>query len=147
MKKIFLLMMLLAPVAVLAQKGAQGGVSKADLSTSGSEVYMTMALTENQGQVGVKLEFGKVISEIATDKMLLVEIEDLQRMRFASVVEAMNTLASYGWEIEESYTVETRTGALTFIVFAKEVARLKKVENSGASKPSLESKGKAPAKK
>ena len=147
MKKIFLLLMFVAPLAVLAQRDAQGGVSKADQSGSGAEVYMTMALTENQGQIGVKLDFGKVISEIATEKMLLVEIEDLQRMRFTSIVEAMNTLASYGWEIEESYTVETRTGALTFIVFAKEVARLKKAQSASGSKPSLESKGKTPAKK
>ena len=107
-----------------------------------------MALTENQGRVSVKLDFGKTISEIVTDKMILVEIEELNRMRFDSVIEAMNTLASYGWELEESYTIETRTGALTYIVFAKEVDRLKRYSTGPATKPSIQSKGgKTPAKK
>ena len=80
--------------------------------------------------------------------MILVEIEELNRMRFDSVIEAMNTLASYGWELEESYTIETRTGALTYIIFAKEVDRLKRYSTGPATKPSIQSKGgKTPAKK
>lgn len=148
MKKIFLLMMLLAPISIFAQKDAQGGLYKDDTSRNNSEIYLTMSLNENQGQVNVKLDFGKVITEVVTDKMLLLEIEELRKMRFEGVVEAMNTLASYGWKIEETYTVETRTGALTFIVFAKEVDRLKKRQVAAEKKPSIQGKGsKTPAKK
>jgi hypothetical protein len=148
MKKIFLLMMLLVPVLGFSQRDAQGGLSKEEQQKSSAEIYLSMALTENQGRVSVKLDFGKTISEIVTDKMILVEIEELSKMRFDSVIEAMNTLASYGWELEESYSIETRTGALTFIVFAKEVDRLKRAAVGPSTKPSIQSKGgKTPAKK
>ena len=141
-------MMLLVPVLGFSQRDAQGGLSKEEQQKSSAEIYLSMALTENQGRVSVKLDFGKTISEIITDKMILVEIEELSKMRFDSVIEAMNTLASYGWELEESYTFETRTGALTFIVFAKEVDRLKRATVGPSTKPSIQSKGgKTPAKK
>ena len=141
-------MMLLVPVLGFSQRDAQGGLSKEEQQKSSAEIYLSMALTENQGRVSVKLDFGKTISGIVTDKMILVEIEELSKMRFNSVIEAMNTLASYGWELEESYTFETRTGALTFIVFAKEVDRLKRATVGPSTKPSIQSKGgKTPAKK
>jgi len=141
-------MMLLVPVLGFSQRDAQGGLSKEEQKKSSAEIYLSMSLTENQGRVSVKLDFGKIISEIVTDKIILLEIEELSRMRFDSVIEAMNSLASYGWELEESYTIETRTGALTYIIFSKEVDRLKQYSSGPATKPSIQSKGgKTPTKK
>lgn len=148
MKKILLFIMLLVPVLTFAQKDAQGGLSKGESSESNSEIYLTMSLTEYQGQINVKLDFGKVVTQIVADKMLLLDIEELRKMRFDNVIEAMNTLASYGWELEETYDVETRTGALTFLVFSKEVKRLKRLSSDKGSSPSMQSKGgKKPARK
>lgn len=140
--------MLLAPVLTFAQKDAQGGLSKGNSSESSSEIYLTMSLTEYQGQINVKLDFGKVVTQIVADKMLLLDIEELRKMRFENVIEAMNTLASYGWELEETYDIETRTGALTFLVFSKEVKRLKRLSSDKKSSPSMQSKGgKKPVRK
>jgi hypothetical protein len=148
MKKILLFIMLLAPVMTFAQKDAQGGLNKGNSSESSSEIYLTMSLTEYQGQINVKLDFGKVVTQIVADKMLLLDIEELRKMRFDNVIEAMNTLASYGWELEETYDIETRTGALTFLVFSKEVKRLKRLSSDKKSSPSMQSKGgKKPARK
>lgn len=148
MKKILLFIMLLAPVMTFAQKDPQGGLSKGNSSESSSEVYLTMSLTEFQGQINVKLDFGKVITQIVADKSLLLDIDQLKKMRFDNVIEAMNTLASFGWELEETYAVETRTGALTYLIFSKEVKRLKRLSSDKESSPSMQSKGgKKPGRK
>lgn len=134
------MMLLIIPMGMMAQKtkvqqnNTQGVV--------GSKVYGEVTVQDFQGSASIKLDFGKVIGGITVDKMIMKDVEALRKMRFNSMADALNTLSSFGWEVELSYETTIRTGTITTIIISKGGQKLKKAEAPGKTIPQKGGKGK-----
>ena len=125
--------MLLAPVAIMEQsKSSQKAIGQ-ELGTN--KVYGEVTLTEFQGQTNVKLNFGKAVRAMTQDKMLIADIDALSKIKFTSVSDALNTLSAYGWNVETTYSIETRTGLVTTMIISKSGVRLVKPKQKEGQTP------------
>lgn len=85
MKKITLLLVLLIAFATTA--------------LAQTKVYAEIVANEYSGTGSVKVEFGKNSKRFA----YMLKDENGKRIHFGTMVDAMNQLAKYGWEIETTY--------------------------------------------
>lgn len=140
MKKIIILMMLIVPVGLMAQ------LQKVDANKEGevvgSKVYGEATIQDVQGTQSVKFSFGKAISGIVMDKMIMKDVEALRKMRFNSVSDALNTMSSFGWDIEMSYETVIRTGTITTLIISKDGQKLRRAEGPQKTIPQKGGKGK-----
>ena len=64
-------------------------------------VYAEIVGDEYNGAVSVKVEFGKNHQRFAD----MLKGENGKKIHFATMVDAMNQLAKFGWELENTYVV------------------------------------------
>ncbi|MGB1032461.1 MAG: hypothetical protein ACPGWM_07590 [Flavobacteriales bacterium] len=140
MKKIIIMMMLIIPVGLMAQMEKVKGKNSTEVA--GSKVFGEIIIQDFQGSTSVKLGFGKTIETVSIDKMIMKDVEALGRMKFNSVSDALNTISSFGWDVEFSYDVTVRTGTITTIVISKDGQMLRKAEAPSKTIPQKGSKGK-----
>ena len=88
MKKLFLLLIIcLSSIIIMAQ----------------DKVYAEIVGTEHisTGKVSVKVIFGKNSKQFAP----MIQDSNGQKMKFDTMVDAMNQLGKFGWELENTYVV------------------------------------------
>ena len=100
-----------------AQKGMSQSGKSADLRggvtrTKISEVKLVGELTTSM--IGnseiVKFVVDDVVLKIPRDAKMLKHLEEAQKFRFESAGQALNVLASHGWEVTTVYTTKGRQG-------------------------------------
>ena len=119
--------MLVVPMGLMAQIAPKVQV-KNSTEIKGSKLYGEIIIQEFQGAVSVKVDFGKAISGITAEKMILNDVETLRKARFNSVADALNTVSSFGWTVELSYDTVVRSGTITTIVISKDGQKLRRPE-------------------
>ena len=128
MKKLIVLMLLALPVFAMAQrpqkvtKGTEGEV----VMTNVPKIYCEVYVVEQQGREIVRVVFDNNVGKLIQDKELKVELDNLSKTRFDSVLHAINTLSALGWNIGEIYQMEKRAGVETHILASKEAPKLLK---------------------
>lgn len=142
MKKYLLIILCIAPLAMIAQK--QKSVVKANTTyIGGSKAYGQLQVTTTTNGTTIKVDFGSSLKEMCEDKDLLLEIETISSTRFRNLPDALNTISSLGWEVEMSYFTETRTGGYNTFIFSKDGAPLNNANLTNAKgAPAKVAKGK-----
>lgn len=113
MKKIFLFLMLAAPVAAFSQSTPQslqapvGREEKAEATPNrGPESYFCELIVGTNGAGGeaIRIDFGKDIMKESDDKEFLSQVAEARNMKFSTVVDAFQYLSNMGYKFVTSYT-------------------------------------------
>ena len=148
MKKMILMVVLVLPLALSAQKTkpASRGVESTKVAEMEiPNVYGEIIVTDNQNRDVVKVKFDDASMRLVQGKVLRTEMDQLARFRFNSTLQAINYMSALGWTIGESYSMERRAGAEMHILISKPSPKMLKPDLAGERV--APSKGKETGKK
>ena len=119
------------------EQAGQGGVYRTSIRSGefyGELVSFTQANNEN-----VKFNADDIMLRMTRDQDFLKALENLRTYRFESTVQALNVLASHGWEVRSSMVVRGRNGDEQHYLLARPVDAMMPVspwleQRGGASK-------------
>lgn len=122
---------------VSREQAGQGGVYRSTIHSGefyGELVSFTLANNEN-----VKFNADDIMLRMTRDQDFLKALENLRTYRFESTVQALNVLASHGWEVRSSMVVRGRNGDEQHYLLARPVDAMMPVspwleQRGGASK-------------
>lgn len=104
----------------MAEKG--GGVMK--VNQVSPKVYGEVTSFTVNGRNTVKVSFNTIIEKVTGDKTAFKTCANLENYQYESLGEALNILASHGWQVDQVWTVENRTGVDTHYLISKTVGRI-----------------------
>ncbi|WP_306641989.1 hypothetical protein [Sanyastnella coralliicola] len=145
MKKLIMILMLALPVVAFAQKPTKATKTVRSEATEGTvpNFYGEILVMNQQGRQIIRVIFDNNTSRLIQDKELRVELDNLKKMQWESVLHAINTLSALGWEIGDSFETETRTGTEMHMLVYKGVPKLM----APSIEPSKEGANKSGARK
>lgn len=108
--------MLLAAVCANAQdsrlvgkeEGRQGGVYRTSIRSG--EFYGELVSFTQANNEMVRFNIDDIVLRMTRDQDFLKAVEALKTYRFESTLQALNVLASHGWEVRSSTVVRGRNG-------------------------------------
>lgn len=160
MKKLMMILLLAAPVALLAQgtkpatpaqPGKPGEPGKEGARFVPESVFadIIVVTTNSNGNVNtnIRVDFGKEIYDLLTDKDLLQQITAIRSMNFSSVPDAVNYLNSVGFRFVTNYTTNGSLGTDTHILMEKRIVKRGQDPSSTPQRPpqGMEQPGTRPA--
>jgi hypothetical protein len=86
---------------------ASMGKSKADVS---GECYGKLVIQPQAGREVVRFLVDPIVEETVLDREFKKALKGMRSYRFDNELQALNILASHGWEVRSSMVVSTRTG-------------------------------------
>lgn len=136
MKKLIVMMLLALPLFAMAQRPEKvtKGVSGDAEMTVAPLLYCEIYVVEQQNRDIIRVIFDNNTGTLIQDKELRVELDNLRKMHFESVLHAVNILSALGWSLSESFQMEKRNGVETHILFSKPVPKLLKPDISDGGK-------------
>ena len=171
MRKILMLMLFVAPLALCAQtkkdprtktkeKETKEVVTKEKKEPFTQKAVGIMRTNENiyceivigsaglNGVASIKIVLGANYKQVIQDKMILAGLESAKAVRYNSVVDALNALNAVGFRLVTSYQLDARGAVETHLVMEGENSAPdmnipeKGVGNTMSRDPGLSTKGK-----
>lgn len=104
---------------VAKEEAGQGGVYRSTIR-SGEFYGKLVAFTQANNEM-VRFEADDMMLRMTRDQDFLKALENLRTYRFQNVVQALNVLASHGWEVRSSMVVRGRNGDEQHYLMARPV--------------------------
>jgi len=101
------------------EQGGQGGVYRTTLRSGefyGKLISYTRANNEN-----VRFQTDDIMLRMTRDQDFLKALESLKNYRFESTLQALNVLASHGWEVRSTMVIRGRDGDEQHFLLARPV--------------------------
>ena len=145
MKKLIMILMLALPVVAFAQKPTKATKTvRSEVAEAAIPNYYGEILVLNQqGRQIIRVIFDNNTARLIQDKELRVELDNLKKMQWDSVLHAVNTLSALGWQVGDSFETESRTGNEMHLLIYKGVPKLM----APSIEPSKEGANKSGARK
>lgn len=134
MKKMILMVVLVLPLALSAQKTkpATRGVENTKMGEmTVPMVYGEIVVTDQQNRDNVKVRFDDATMRLVQGKVQKMEMDQIERFRFNSTLQAINYLSALGWTIGDSYSMERRTGSELHIIISQPSPKMLKPDLAG----------------
>jgi hypothetical protein len=118
---------------VSKEEGGQGGVYRTTIR-SGEFYGRLISYTQANNEV-VRFQADDIMLRMTRDQDFLKALESLKNYRFDNAIQALNVLASHGWEVRSSMVVKGRNGDEQHFLLARPVDTMSPVS------PWLEQRG------
>ena len=104
---------------VAKEEAGQGGVYRQTLRSG--EFYGKLISYTQANNEQVRFQCDDIVLRMTRDQDFLKALESLQSYRFDSTLEALNVLASHGWEVRSSMILRGRNGDEQHYLLARPV--------------------------
>lgn len=101
------------------EEGGQGGVYRTSISSG--EFYGKLISFYQANNELVRFQTDDIMLRMTRDQDFLKALESLKNYRFENTVEALNVLASHGWEVRAATVVSGRNGDEQHYLMARPV--------------------------
>ena len=101
-----------------------GGGNVIKVKHGESRIYGEVTSFTVNARTTVKVSFNCLIEKISGGKEAFKTCVNLENYQYESLVEALNILASHGWNVEHVWTEDSRTGVDTHFLISKSVDKL-----------------------
>lgn len=131
MKKIVLILLIAVPTLVFGQRdrntemAGKTAPTRVEATDSNPIYFFGEIITmDQQGRTIVRVSFDDTAKNLVGDKDVRVEIDDLARTRFNTLMEALNAASSLGWSLVTTYESESKNSKMTHFVISRKVASM-----------------------
>ena len=100
-------------------QGEQGGVYRTKAQTI--EIHAEVVTSRQSNTTLVRFNVDESYKMLTSDHDLIKSVEAASTFRFLSAMEAMNTVASHGWELRSTYVSRGRNGDETHYVMVRSI--------------------------
>jgi hypothetical protein len=101
------------------EDAGQGGVYRSSISAG--EFYGKLVSFTQANNELVRFQTDDIMLRMTKDQDFLKALENLKKYRFDNTIEALNVLASHGWEVRSTMVVRGRNGDEQHYLMARPV--------------------------
>jgi sporulation-control protein spo0M len=124
MKKLILMLCLAIPMIGMSQTRKTTQEMDGRVPNETKTYFGEVLIIDQQGRQIIRVNFDGNTGSAVSDKELRIEMENLKKTSFESVLQAVNTASLLGWKIGESFTIETKQGKEIHILMSKELEKV-----------------------
>lgn len=86
-------------------------------------IFAEMIVSESNNKTNIRVDFGRDIMDLITDKDLETQLTELRNMPFTTVADALNYTSSQGWKLVTTYMLNTQNLHETRLVLEKRLMK------------------------
>lgn len=105
-----------------SEKDARGGVYRTNIQSG--EFYGTLVAFKQANNELIRFNVDDIVLRATRDQDFLKAVNSLKTFRFDNVGQALNVLASHGWQVRSTMVLEGRSGEEKHFVMARPVSNI-----------------------